>query len=97
MTGTRDEQLNDLNRTEMICQWLLAAVTNDGDMLGELQDATEQCCSCCTAVVTRALAQLAASLSVQLHGQAGAEHCAEQLLGRCLDDITELENSTTDP
>jgi hypothetical protein len=60
-------------------------------MLGELQDATEQACTCCTAAVTRTLAKLAAHLAVQLHGQDDAEHYVERLLTDCLDEIAALE------
>jgi hypothetical protein len=67
----------------MVFQWLLAAVTNDEDMLDELQDAiAEQSCRSCVAAVTRALAQLADHLSVKLRGRDGAAHDAERLLAR---------------
>jgi hypothetical protein len=90
MTDTHDE-LNALRRSELVFQWLLAAVTNDRDMLDELQDVTELSCRCCVAAVARVLAQFAAYFSVELRGHEGAERDAERLLADCLDDIAELE------
>jgi hypothetical protein len=86
-----DERRINLGRAEMVAQWILAAITHNADKLDELQELTEQTCLCCVAEVTRTLAQTAAFLSVQLHGQADAEHDAEQALAQCLDAIAELD------
>jgi hypothetical protein len=87
-----DDRRTDLGRVETVSQWVLAAVTDDADRLDELQDLFEQACPCCTAAVTRTLAQLAGYFSIRLRGQEGAERDAEQLLVQCLDEIAALED-----
>jgi hypothetical protein len=90
------DALTKLQRHEMACQWLLAAVTDDDDTLDELQEGAEQSCACCTAAVTRGLAAIAAYLAVELRGQEGAEYDAERRLADCLDEIATLETTEQD-
>ena len=92
MTDT-DEQRLALDRGEMVAQWLLAAVTDDDDRLDELQDATEQSCVCCSSTVTRALARLAGSFAVQLHGQTDAEDLAERMVAGYLDELSDPDKA----
>jgi hypothetical protein len=92
MTDINEHRIG-LGRAQMVGQWLLAAIEDDNDRLGELQELTKQTCPCCVATITRGLAEMAAHFAqnIELLGQTGARRMVEAMLLETLDVIAELD------